>query len=174
MLSHLICKTILQVEHPHSYLKAWRGYRAHPKFMQPTNERNDDQKLPYQTPEHEAFPPICMKVQVLVTQSYLTLCDSMDYSPPGSSVHGILQTRILEWVVIPSSKGSSQPRNRTCVFCIAGRFPTVLATQPMWLAAISTLYPHPHPLPCPTEFREPVWYSVDFKDQLHHFLAAVH
>ena len=68
--------------------------------MQPTNERNDDQKLPYQTPEHEAFPPICMKVQVLVTQSYLTLCDSMDYSPPGSSVHGILQARTLEQVAL--------------------------------------------------------------------------
>ena len=44
---------------------------------------------------------------VLVTESCLTLCDPMDCSPPGSSVHGILQTRILEWVAIPFSKGSS-------------------------------------------------------------------
>ena len=40
-------------------------------------------------------------MKVLVTQSYLTLCDPMDCNPPGSSVHGILQARILEWVTIP-------------------------------------------------------------------------
>ena len=45
---------------------------------------------------------------VLVTRLCLTLCDSVDCSPPGSSVHGILQARILEWVAIPSSRGSSQ------------------------------------------------------------------
>ena len=47
---------------------------------------------------------------VLVTQSCLTLCDHMDYSLPGPSVHGILQARILEWVAIPFSRGSSRPR----------------------------------------------------------------
>ena len=41
---------------------------------------------------------------MLVAQPYLTLCDLMDYSPPGSSVHGILQVRILEWVAICFSK----------------------------------------------------------------------
>ena len=46
-------------------------------------------------------------------QSCLTLCDSMDYSPPGSSVHGILQTRMLEWVAVSFSKGSSWPRDWT-------------------------------------------------------------
>ena len=51
----------------------------------------------------------------LVTQSCLTLCDPMDCSPPGSSVHEILQARILEWVAMPSSRGSSQPRDRTQV-----------------------------------------------------------
>ena len=45
-------------------------------------------------------------------QSCLTLCDPMDWSPPGSSVHGMLQARILEWVAISSSRGSSQPRDR--------------------------------------------------------------
>ena len=53
----------------------------------------------------------------------------MDCSPPGSSVHGILQARILEWVVIPFSRGSSQTRGWTQVFCIAGRFFTVWATK---------------------------------------------
>ena len=52
-------------------------------------------------------------------QSCLTLCDPMDCSPPGSSVHGILQTRILEWVAMPSSRGSSQPRDRTHVSYIS-------------------------------------------------------
>ena len=58
---------------------------------------------------------ICMKVEVkvLVAQLCLTLCDPMDCSPPGSSVHGILQARILEWIAIPFSKGSSQPRDRS-------------------------------------------------------------
>ena len=45
----------------------------------------------------------------------------MDYSPPGSPVHGILQARILEWVPMPSSRGSAQPRDWTCISCFAGR-----------------------------------------------------
>ena len=52
----------------------------------------------------------------LFAQSCPTLCDSMDYSLLGSSVHGISQARILEWVAIPFSRGSSQPRDRTLVF----------------------------------------------------------
>ena len=66
---------------------------------------------------------------VLVTQSCLTLCDSMDCSPPDSSVHGILQARILAWVAVPFSRGSSQLRDWTWVSCIAGRFLTVWATR---------------------------------------------
>ena len=50
-------------------------------------------------------------------QSCPTLCDPTDCSPPGSSVHGILQARILEWVAMPSSRGSSRPRDRTPVSC---------------------------------------------------------
>ena len=49
----------------------------------------------------------------------------MDCSPSGSSVHGILQARVLEWVAAPFSRGSSQPRDRAQVSCIAGRFFTV-------------------------------------------------
>ena len=55
-------------------------------------------------------------------QSCLTLCDPMDHSPPGSSVHGIFQAKILWWVAIPFSRGSSQPGDETWVSCIAGRF----------------------------------------------------
>ena len=57
------------------------------------------------------YPRIRSEVKVKVAQSCLTLCDPMDCSPPGSSVHGILQARTLEWVAMPSSRGSSQPRD---------------------------------------------------------------
>ena len=50
------------------------------------------------------------------------LCDPMDCSPPGSSVHGILQARVLEWDAMSSSRKSSPPRDRTWVSCIAGGF----------------------------------------------------
>ena len=56
-----------------------------------------------------------------VAQLCPTLCDTVDCSPPGSSVHRILQARILEWVAISFSRGSSRPRDRTQVSCIAGR-----------------------------------------------------
>ena len=62
-------------------------------------------------------------------QSCLTLSDPTDYSLPGSSVHGILQAKILEWVAMPSSRGSFLPRDRTQVSCTAGRFFTVCATR---------------------------------------------
>ena len=58
-----------------------------------------------------------MKVKAKVTQSCLTLCDLVDYP-----VHGLLQARILEWVAIPVSRGSSQSRDRIRVSYIAGRF----------------------------------------------------
>ena len=62
-----------------------------------------------------------------VIQSCLTLCDPMDCSLPGSSVHGILQAGILEWVATSSSRRSSRPRDRTQVSCITGRFFTAWA-----------------------------------------------
>ena len=62
------------------------------------------------------------KVKVLVTQLCPTLSNPMDCSPRGSSVHEILQARILEWVTMPSSKGSSRPRDQTQVSCSAGGF----------------------------------------------------
>ena len=70
---------------------------------------------------------VCMHTQ-LVSQSCLTLYDSMDYSPPSSSIHGILQARILEWVVISFSRGSSQLRDQIWVCCLTGRFFTSWAT----------------------------------------------
>ena len=63
-----------------------------------------------------------VKVKVLVIQLCPTLCHLMDCSPPDSSVHGILQARILVWVAVSFSRGSSQSRDRTQVSCIVGRF----------------------------------------------------
>ena len=57
----------------------------------------------------------CMRV---VSRSVVTLCDPLDCSLPGASVHGILQARILKWVAVLSSRGSFQPRDGTCVSCI--------------------------------------------------------
>ena len=80
---------------------------------------------------HQGSPWYCLKELKIcnicsvqfssVTQSCLTLCDPTDCSPPGSSVHGISQARILEWVDISFSRGSSQPRDRTQVSHVAGR-----------------------------------------------------
>ena len=71
----------------------------------------------------------CVCTHAKLLQSCLTPCDPMDYNPPGSSVHGILQARILEWVAIPFSRLylpvsriSSPPRDQTQVSCTTGRF----------------------------------------------------
>ena len=73
-------------------------------------------------------------VQYLVTQPCPALCDPVDCSPPGSSVHGISQVRILGWVAISSSRGSFQPRHGPGVSRIAGGFWTIWATREahMW------------------------------------------
>ena len=62
-----------------------------------------------------------LSLNIALAQSFSCVwlfCDPMDCSPPGSSVHGILQARILEWVAISFSRGYSWPRNRTLIFCI--------------------------------------------------------
>ena len=78
-----------------------------------------------------------------------TLCNPIDYSPPGSSVHGILQARILEWVTMPSSRGSSQPRDRTLGSCIGRQILDPLSHQGSPCICIYTctqphVYEHTH------------------------------
>ena len=84
---------------------------------------------PYWTQKRFCLVCSTLKWKVLVSQLSVILCDPMDYSPPSSSVHGVLQARILTWVAMPSSGGSSWPRDQTQVSCIAGRFFTVWATM---------------------------------------------
>ena len=78
----------------------------------------------------------------LVSKSCPTLCNPMDYSPPGSSVHGIFQARILESVVISFSRGSSPPRDWTWVSCIAGeKFVKIKYFNNVWLRQLSLSMP---------------------------------
>ena len=77
-------------------------------------------------------------------QLCLTLYDRMDYSPPGSSVRGILQARVLEWVAISFSRGSSHPRDRTHISCLlnrqAGSLPLVQPAAAKSLQSCPTLW----------------------------------
>ena len=85
--------------------------------------------------------PLCV---CSVAQSCLTLCNPMDCSPPGSSVHGILQARVLEWVAVSFSRGSSQPSDQTRVSCSAvGVFTTEPLGRPSPLFKL-------HPTKCGT------------------------
>ena len=76
---------------------------------------------------------ISIYLPLLVTQSCPALCNPIDYSLPGSSVHEILQARIAKWVAIPFSRVSSRPRDWTWVSCIAGGFFTVWAVCLCWV-----------------------------------------
>ena len=77
-----------------------------------------------------------------VTQSCPTLCDPMDFSLSGSSIHGIFQARILEWVSISFSRRSSWPRDWTLVSCIGGRCFTVWVTRKSMTQIINPLLPN--------------------------------
>ena len=124
----------------------WQGFRKAPEFSMPFD--------PVLTRLQTSFKKIIMKadkmylqgcsatllqeklgcgeirsVLCLVAQPCLTLCDPVDWGPPGSSVPGILQPRMLEWAAMPSSRGSSRPRDRTQVSRMAGRFFTSWATR---------------------------------------------
>ena len=99
----------------------------------------------------------CHALPCLAAQLCLTFCTSMDCSPPGSSVHGILQTRVLEWGAILFSRGSSQPRDWTGVSCIAGSFFTAWAIREaqttiqiscnyMYICSLNSPPPLPHPI----------------------------
>ena len=76
-----------------------------------------------------------------VAQSCWLFCDPMDYSPPGSSVHGISQARILEWVAISSSRVLSWPRDRTYISCAAGRLFTAVVISSVQFSSVTQSCP---------------------------------
>ena len=100
----------------------WQSSKTLSSPLQSTPENNYLQNnLQFKRPEK--------KVKVLVTQCCPILWNPTACSLPGSSVHGILWVRILEWIAIPFSRGSSWLRDQTQVSCIASRFFTVWATR---------------------------------------------
>ena len=101
------------------------------------NQRNTNQNY------SEVSPHTCQHNSNSV-KLCLTLCNPTDCSPPGSSVHWILQTRILEWVAIPFSRGSSQPRVSTQprVSCITGRFFIIWAREIPLVMMVTIKKPH--------------------------------
>ena len=72
----------------------------------------------------------CMRVCARSLQSCPTLCNPLDCSPPGLSVHGVSQARILEWVAMPFSRGSSWPRDQTCITCVSSTAGGLFTTKP--------------------------------------------
>ena len=93
------------------------------------------------------FSPPLSLCCVVLSRFNPTLCSHVNCSPPGSSVHGILQARILEWVAMPSSRGSSQSRDWACGSCTPGR---IFTSEPLGKPKIQlkrhlleTTFPHP-------------------------------
>ena len=83
------------------------------------------------------YPETKIFLYVLTIQSFPTLCDPLNCSPPDSSAHGILQARILEWAAFSFSRASSPPRDWTLVSCIAGRFLTAEPPGKPYIAGAS-------------------------------------
>ena len=88
-----------------------------------------------------------IRARVLSSFSCAQLCDPMDYSPSSSSVHGILQARIVEWVAMPSCRASSPPRDQThisCLSCLAGRLFLLLSHQESCIHTHTHTHTHTH------------------------------
>ena len=114
---------------------------------------------------------------VLVAQTCPTLCDPTDCNPPGASVYGILQARILEWIAIPFSRGSSRPRDQTLI-CTVGRFFTVWATSSVQFSrSVMSDSVRPHELqharpPCPTPTPGVHWDSRPLSQWCHPAISS--
>ena len=103
---------------------------------------------------------VIFKPSMLVSQSCPILCP-VDCSLPGSSIHGIFQARILKWVAISFSRGSSWPRDRTWVSCITGRLLTIWATKEALYLTIFTCFTNFISIYlCPFPFLEKLWWLL--------------
>ena len=88
---------------------------------------------------------VCVHMCAKSLQSCWTLCDTMDCSPPGSSIHGILQARILQWVAVPSYRGSSLLREGTCILDV-GSLPPVPPGKPIHVCVCVCVCRIPQPV----------------------------
>ena len=101
-------RTSKNTPHPKCQKEADHGLTQGENQKQPTTPGEPVKKI---NRNNLAAETSTSHMEVLVTQLRLPLCDPVDCIPPGSSVHRILQARVLEWTAIPSSRGSSQPRD---------------------------------------------------------------
>ena len=102
------CKAIiLQWKKQIKKKNRWASFRGMEAITRRDSTESEWSRISYAV--HQMVP--YKRVKVLIAQSCPALCDPMDCSPSGSSVHGVLQTRILEWVAVPFSRESSQSRN---------------------------------------------------------------
>ena len=104
--------TVRPNKYKYGKVRVWSTQRF---IAQGSKENQGEGFMPPKTLNFQRI--LCMPAKSL--QSCLTLCDLMDSSPPGSSVHGISQARTLEWIAMPSSRGSSRPRDQTRVSCVS-------------------------------------------------------
>ena len=100
-------------------LTTWDGGRIKGKYIVTGNDKFRGRDGASRKGKSEALKETGTLCVCSVARPYLTLCNPVNYHPPGSSVHGIFESRILEWVAIFSCRGSSRPRDRTHVSCIS-------------------------------------------------------
>ena len=144
-------KRILDSFHHTFTLTPWPSYLVKISGSGPPSTTSKETSTCLPWPWTTVFSWMC----VWVIQSHPALCDSMNRSPPGSSVW------ILEWVAIPFSRGSSQPRNQIQVSCPAGRFFPVCTTRKVpvsWIVA-SQVCPNPQHLCYIIWQKEHYWYD---------------
>ena len=141
--------------------------KAKQNFNRKVTKRNSLSLNHHQLPGRMATPSLLQGLRMCsVSQSSPTLCNQMDCSPPGSSVYGIFQASVLEWVATSYSRGSSWPWDRTHVSCdptIAGGFFTAVPV----LLHPSQVYPSPAHSPYSR------WDNLLKQTRLHHFLVSL-
>ena len=146
-----------------SYMNTYMPSFLHLPSTDPLPELQTELPVPY------SRSPLATYFTHVVSVAYLCpiLWDPMDCSPPGSSVHGMLQSRILEWVAIPFSRGSSRPRDQTWVSCIVGRFFTAWVPREythgsvymaILISQLVPTSPSPSVFTCP--FSTSVWFLI--------------
>ena len=92
---------------------------------------------PWEIKKH-LYSPLTNMYVCSVAQSYPTLCDPIDCSPPGSSVHGIFQAWTLEWIAISCSRGSSRHRDQTSISCVSSIGKLILYHWAPWAPLVNT------------------------------------